>query len=416
MSGVTVVNFGCRLNIAEGEGVRQAAGSANNLIIFNTCAVTAEAERQARQAIRKAARANPDSRIIVTGCGAQINPDQFAAMPEVSSVIGNADKRRPSAYAPAITRQVSDIFGETESLKPVVSGGGHTRAHIEVQNGCDHRCTFCIIPFGRGNSRSVPAGLVIDAVAHAVDSGQHEVVLTGIDLTSYGPDLPGKPTLGLLVERILVQVPELKRLRLSSLDCIEIDDRLFDLVTNNARVMPHLHLSLQSGDDMILKRMKRRHSRAQAVDLIQRIKSKRPEVAIGADIIAGFPTETEAMFENSLAMIADCHIVHGHIFPYSPRIGTPAARMPQVERVEVKRRAAQLRAAAQAAKANWLASLVGSRQRVLVEKDGRTAHSENYATVRLSRQAATGTIVEADITGSTGSMLHGDECIGSQMS
>ncbi len=405
MSGVEVVNFGCRLNIAEGEGIRQAAAGANNLIVFNTCAVTAEAERQARQAIRKAARVNPDSRIIVTGCGAQINPDQYAAMPEVSAVIGNADKRSAAAYAPAITRQVSDIFGETALLRPVVSGDGHTRAHIEVQNGCDHRCTFCIIPFGRGDSRSVPAGLVIEAVARAVDAGHQEVVLTGIDLTSYGPDLPGKPTLGQLVERILKHVPDLPRLRLSSLDCIEIDERLFDLVTGEPRVMPHLHLSLQSGDDMILKRMKRRHSRGQAVDLIARIKERRPEVAIGADIIAGFPTETEAMFAGSVALIADGHIVHGHIFPYSPRSGTPAARIPQLERALVKDRAARLRAVVEAAKANWLASLIGSRQRVLVEKDGRTAHAENYAVVRLAADAVPGTIVEVDVTGSTDNAL-----------
>ncbi len=405
MSGVEVVNFGCRLNIAEGEGIRQAAAGANNLIVFNTCAVTAEAERQARQAIRKAARANPESRIIVTGCGAQINPDQFAAMPEVSAVIGNADKRISAAYAPAITRQVSDIFGETTLLRPVVSGDGHTRAHIEVQNGCDHRCTFCIIPFGRGNSRSVPAGLVIEAVARAVDAGHKEVVLTGIDLTSYGPDLPGKPTLGQLVERILTHVPDLPRLRLSSLDCIEIDDRLFDQVTGEPRVMPHLHLSLQSGDDMILKRMKRRHSRTEAVNLIARLKAKRPEIAVGADIIAGFPTETEEMFANSLALIADCGIVHGHIFPYSPRSGTPAARMPQVERATVKDRAARLRGAAEASKANWLASLVGSRQRVLVEKDGRTAHAENYAVVRLATDHEPGTIVDALITGATTTSL-----------
>jgi threonylcarbamoyladenosine tRNA methylthiotransferase MtaB len=405
VSGVEVVNFGCRLNIAEGEGIRQAAAGANNLIVFNTCAVTAEAERQARQAIRKAARANPNSRIIVTGCGAQVSADAFSSMPEVSAVIGNADKRIATSYAPAVTRQVSDIFEETRLLRPVVSGDGHTRAHIEVQNGCDHRCTFCIIPFGRGNSRSVPAGLVVDAVAQAVDSGHQEVVLTGVDLTSYGPDLPGKPSLGQLVERILTHVPDLHRLRLSSMDCIEIDDRLFELVTAEVRVMPHLHLSLQSGDDMILKRMKRRHSRAEAVDLIARLKAKRPEIAIGADIIAGFPTETEDMFEGSLALIADCQIVHGHIFPYSPRSGTPAARMPQVERAMVKERAARLRGVAQAAKANWLASLVGSRQRVLVEKDGHTAHAENYAVVRLEAPQAPGTVVAAHITAVGGSEL-----------
>ncbi len=405
MSGTQVINFGCRLNIAEGEAIRASVGERDDLIIFNTCAVTSEAERQARQAIRRAARANPEKRIIVTGCGAQISASRFAAMPEVTQVLGNIEKRTASAYNDPRRVAVSNIFEANPPLEPVVSGLDHARAHIEVQNGCDHRCTFCIIPFGRGNSRSVPAGLVVDAVARAADSGQQEVVLTGVDLTSYGHDLPGLPSLGQLVERILTHVPQLRRLRLSSLDCIEIDDRLFDLVTTEKRVMPYLHLSLQAGDDMILKRMKRRHSRAQAVDLVSRAKAKRPEIAIGADIIAGFPTESDAMFANSVALIADCDIVYGHIFPFSPRSGTPAALMPQVERRIVKERAAHLRAAAASQKANWLASLVGSRHRVLVENDGLTGHAENFAPFRLAQGALPGSIVTAIATASDGSTL-----------
>jgi threonylcarbamoyladenosine tRNA methylthiotransferase MtaB len=405
VSGAQVINFGCRLNIAEGEAIRAAAVERDDLIIFNTCAVTSEAERQARQAIRRAARANPEKRIVVTGCGAQISASRFAAMPEVAQVLGNIEKRTPGAFDDPRRVVVSNIFEDTPPLTPVVSGKGYARAHIEVQNGCDHRCTFCIIPFGRGNSRSVPAGLVVDAVARAADAGHHEIVLTGVDLTSYGQDLPGTPSLGLLVERILSFVPTLPRLRLSSLDCIEIDDRLFDLVTSEARVMPYLHLSLQAGDDMILKRMKRRHSRAQAIDLVTRVKTKRPEIAIGADIIAGFPTETDAMFENSLALIADCDIVYGHIFPFSPRSGTPAALMPQIERKLIKERAARLREAASNHKANWLASLVGSRHRVLVENDGQTGHTENFAPARLAQPAVPGSVAEAVAVSSDGAAL-----------
>jgi threonylcarbamoyladenosine tRNA methylthiotransferase MtaB len=368
---VEVINFGCRLNLAEGEAIRARAAEQDDLIIINSCAVTAEAERQARQAIRRAAKRRPDARIVVTGCAAETSGAAFLAMPEVSGLIANRDKKG------ALTG-------------PAVSGIDHARAFIEVQNGCDHRCTFCIIPIGRGESRSIPAGGVIDAVKAAVDRGQQEIILTGVDLTSYGPDLPGTQTLGSLVERILAHVPTLKRLRLSSLDCIEIDERLFEIVTGEPRVMPHLHLSLQSGDDMILKRMKRRHSRVEAVALVARIKAKRPEIAIGADIIAGFPTETDAMFANSLALLDDCDIVMGHIFPYSPRDGTPAARMPQVERPIVKARAEMLRAAAAGRKAAWLGAMVGSTQLMLVELDGQTGHTENFASVRLDTQIANG--------------------------
>ena len=402
-----VVNFGCRLNIAEGEAIRSALSDADDIIVINSCAVTSEATRQARQAIRRAAKARPDARIVVTGCAAQIDPTQFLSMAEVSSVIGNRDKRDVTALLG--NGGVSDIFGRFDTLAPVTSGSDHARAFIEVQNGCDHHCTFCIIPYGRGNSRSVPAGAVVEAVKAAVARGQQEVILTGIDLTSYGPDLPGAPSLGQLVERILTHVPELMRLRLSSLDSIEIDDRLFDLITTEPRMMPHVHLSLQSGDDMILKRMKRRHSRAQAIDLVERLRSKRPEIAIGADIIAGFPTETDAMFEGSLKMIDECDIVFGHIFPYSPRSGTPAALMPQVDRAVVKARAAQLRAATAARRAKWLGTMIGSTQTVLIELDGQSGHAENFVTVRLADRLASGNMaghmIKARITASDGNKL-----------
>jgi threonylcarbamoyladenosine tRNA methylthiotransferase MtaB len=408
VSGLEVINFGCRLNIAEGEAIRAAAGAEDDLIVINSCAVTKEAERQARQAVRRAAKRRPNARIIVTGCAAQISPDQFADMPEVTRIIGNLEKREADQYGRLNTRSaVANIFDTAPPLSPVVSGAGHARAFVEVQNGCDHRCTFCIIPFGRGNSRSAPAGAVVDAIKAAVDRGQQEVILTGVDLTSYGPDLPGAPTLGQLVERILTHVPDLKRLRLSSLDSVEIDERLGDIIVSDSRLMPHLHLSLQSGDDMILKRMKRRHSRAQAIELVRSLKAKRPEIAIGADVIAGFPTETDAMFENSLALIDECDIVFGHIFPYSPRPGTPAAKMPQIDRNLIRERASQLRVSSARRKAAWLASLVGTRQRVLVELDGQTGHAENFANVGLNAALAAGAICDVMITASNGETLSG---------
>jgi threonylcarbamoyladenosine tRNA methylthiotransferase MtaB len=387
-----VVSLGCRLNIAESETIRALLG-ARDVVVVNSCAVTNEAVKQTRVAIRRAARERPGAEIVVTGCAATIDPAGFAGMAEVTRVVANDVKLLPASWgavAAAPTRFA-----------------GHARAFVEVQNGCDHACTFCIIPQGRGASRSVPAGAVVERVAALVAGGHREVVLTGVDLTSYGPDLPGAPTLGMLVERILVHVPGLARLRLSSLDSVEIDERLFELIVGEPRVMPHLHLSLQAGDDMVLKRMKRRHARAQSVALVERIVARRPEVAIGADIIAGFPTEDEGMFAHTLALVEDCRIVHGHIFPYSPRDGTPAARMPQVA-IEVRReRAGRLRAAVASARARWLGGLVGTTQAVLVERPGARGHAGNFAEVRLGAPAQPGSIVDAQITGATDTFLIG---------
>jgi threonylcarbamoyladenosine tRNA methylthiotransferase MtaB len=379
MSGPDVITLGCRLNIAESETMRRLAADQDDLVIVNSCAVTAEAVKQTRQAIRRAKRARPNARILVTGCAAQIDPAMFQAMPEVDRVVGNASKLSALPFA---LGEVETGAGIRESGE-VVGYSDRSRAFVAVQNGCDHRCTFCIIPYGRGPSRSVPAGPVIDRIKALVDDGCAEVVLTGVDVTSYGPDLPGAPTLGRLVERILRHVPELPRLRLSSLDSVEIDERLHEIIVGEPRFMPHLHMSFQAGDDMVLKRMKRRHSRAQAIATVQRIKAARPDVAIGADLIAGFPTETEEMAANSLALIDECEIVHAHIFPYSPRPGTPAARMPQVEPALVKARARRLREAAAARRALWLHELVGTTQRVLWERGG-LGHTEAFAPVRLA--------------------------------
>jgi threonylcarbamoyladenosine tRNA methylthiotransferase MtaB len=399
-----MITLGCRLNAAESEAIRLLAGGEDDLVIVNSCAVTNEAVRQTRQAIRRAKKARPQARLVVTGCAAQVEPETFAAMPEVDRVVGNAEKfSLPSfqrrlepqgvkisvqvfAGAPGFaeaTASVSDIFAVRETAPHLLAGfAERSRAFVEVQNGCDHRCTFCIIPYGRGNSRSVPAGLVVDRVKALVDQGFREIVLTGVDVTSYGPDLPGAPTLGLLVERILRHVPELPRLRLSSLDCIEIDARLEAIIAGEPRFMPHLHMSFQAGDDVVLKRMKRRHSRAQAVAMVARLKAKRPGLAIGADLIAGFPTETDEMHENSLRLVEECDIVMGHIFPFSPKKGTPAARMPLVAPAVVKERARRLREACAGRRAAWLQGLVGTRQLVLAEKGGR-GHCENFAPVRL---------------------------------
>jgi len=394
VSGAEVITLGCRLNAAESEAMRRLAAGEDDLVIVNSCAVTNEAVRQTRQAIRRAKRARPEARVVVTGCAAQVEPETFAAMPEVDRVVGNVVKLDAAAFTAGTTEKldVSDIFAVRETAPHLAAAfAERSRAFVEVQSGCDHRCTFCIIPYGRGNSRSVPAGLVVERIKALVDEGCNEVVLTGVDVTSYGPDLPGEPTLGLLVERILRHVPGLPRLRLSSLDCIEIDPRLEELITHEPRFMPHLHMSFQAGDDMILKRMKRRHSRAEAVETVQRLKAKRPGLAIGADLIAGFPTETEAMHENSLALIDDCDIVMAHIFPYSARRGTPAARMPQVAPGEVKERARRLREAAGRRRAAWLDAMVGTVQRVLVERGG-TGHAENFAPVILRRPSDRGVI------------------------
>jgi threonylcarbamoyladenosine tRNA methylthiotransferase MtaB len=409
VSGPELITLGCRLNIAESEAMRGLAADQDDLVIVNSCAVTAEAVRQARKAIRQAKRARPEARIIVTGCAAQIEPDAFAAMPEVARVVGNSEKLEAGSFLASDTVGeilVSDIMRVRETAPHLAAAfAQRARGFVEVQNGCDHRCTFCVIPYGRGNSRSVPAGLVIDRIKALVDAGHQEIVLTGVDVTSYGPDLPGAPTLGQLVERILRHVPALPRLRLSSLDSVEIDDRLFALVTGEPRVMPHLHLSLQAGDDLILKRMKRRHSRAQAIEMVARLKAARPAIAIGADLIAGFPTEDDAMAANSLALIDECDVVFGHIFPYSPRPGTPAARMPQVAPQVVKARAARLREAAARRKAAWLASLVGTTQRVLIERNGN-GHAENFAEVRPLHPIKGG-IVPLRITAATGDHLVG---------
>jgi threonylcarbamoyladenosine tRNA methylthiotransferase MtaB len=394
MSGPQVITLGCRLNHAESDTIARTLGNIDDLVVINSCAVTQEAVRNTRQAIRRAHRDRPDARIVVTGCAADVERASFEAMPEVSRVVANADKlasQSPFALSDVEKRlrgRVStslDTNGSVSSTKPsfVASISSRTRAFVAVQNGCDHRCTFCIIPYGRGPSRSVPAGVIVDGIKRLVDEGCAEIVLTGVDVTSYGPDLPGCPTLGLLVERILRHVPRLQRLRLSSLDSVEIDERLAEIIVGEPRFMPHLHMSFQSGDDLILKRMKRRHSRAQAIETVQRIKAARPDVAIGADLIAGFPTETDEMHANSLALIEECEIVHAHIFPYSPRTGTPAARMPQVNGAAIKARAAALREASARRRASWLQSLVGTEQRVLWERGG-LGHTESFAPVRLT--------------------------------
>lgn len=410
-----IVTLGCRLNAAESAAMSELVRDQDDLVIVNSCAVTREAVRQTRQAIRRAKRANPDARVMVTGCAAQIDPDGFAAMPEVARVIGNSEKSQPWAFARGADGEgrvrVSDIMQVRQTAPHLAAGfSERCRAFVEVQNGCDHRCTFCVIPYGRGNSRSVPAGSVIDAIRRLLDQGHEEIVLTGVDVTSYGGDLPGRPTLGLLVERILARLPDLRRLRLSSIDCIELDQRLFEIAAGEARFMPHFHMSFQSGDDMILKRMKRRHRRAQAIETVARLKAARPDIAIGADLIAGFPTETEDMHRNSLALVEECDIVQGHVFPFSPRMFTPAARMPQLDRAIVKRRAAELRQACARRREAWLRRLVGTRQSVLVEKEDGSGHAENFAPVHVMTEqpAVSGRVLECRITGIEGDRLVGE--------
>ena len=407
MAEPDIVSLGCRLNIAESAAIRGFVAG-RDIVVVNSCAVTDSAVTETRAAIRKARRDRPGAEIVVTGCAAQIDPTGFAAMPEVDRVVGNVEKGRAESWASTERSLVGDIMlARTATLPDPAVDARHARAFVEVQNGCDHRCTFCVIPFGRGNSRSVPAGAVIDRIAALVDAGRQEVVLTGVDLTSYGPDLPGAPSLALLVERILRAVPRLARLRLSSLDPIEIDERLLDLITGEPRMMPHLHLSLQAGDDLVLKRMKRRHSRADAIRLVERIKARRGDVAIGADLIAGFPTENEAMFAATRALIDDCDIVHAHVFPYSARSGTPAARMPQVPVAVRRERAARLRAAAADRRAGWLSTLIGTHQRVLVERPGNRGHAPSFADVRWDAVVAPGTITDIRIVASDGTALRG---------
>jgi threonylcarbamoyladenosine tRNA methylthiotransferase MtaB len=375
MSALEIITFGCRLNAFESEIIRRAAGEAalGDAVIVNTCAVTAEAERQARQAIRRARRDNPGARIIVSGCAATLAPARYAAMPEVDAVLDNEAKLKPESYAAL----------PSATTPACIAGGGavsRTRAYLQVQQGCDHRCTFCIIPYARGPSRSVPVASVIEQARALVAAGAREIVLTGVDLTAYGAELSGQISLGQMAQRLLAAVPELPRLRLSSLDPSEIDDALWDLIADEPRLMPHLHLSLQAGDDLILKRMKRRHSRAQAIATVRRARALRPEIAIGADLIAGFPTENEAMFRNSLDIVTECGIAFLHVFPYSPRPGTPAARMPAVAAEIVRDRAALLRAAGAAAHAAELGARVGSVGDVLIEKPG-AGRAEFYAPV-----------------------------------
>ncbi|HYS45308.1 MAG TPA: tRNA (N(6)-L-threonylcarbamoyladenosine(37)-C(2))-methylthiotransferase MtaB, partial [Rhizomicrobium sp.] len=379
---VEVLTFGCRLNAYESEAIKNRAGEAQlrDTLVVNTCAVTAEAVRQSRQAIRKCKRENPARRIIVTGCAAQVEPKVYAAMPEVDAVFGNTEKLTAGVYADfgigASERiRVNDIMSVRETAPQMVDHtddlfGGKTRAFLQVQNGCDHRCTFCIIPYGRGNSRSVPLGAVVLEARRLVEKGFSEIVLTGVDLTSYGADLPASPSLGMLIEKILRQVPELKRLRLSSLDAIEADPVLIRAIAQEERLMPHFHLSAQSGDDLILKRMKRRHSRADLLHFCESVRRYRPEAAFGADLIAGFPTESEAMFENSLSLVDDAGLSRLHVFPYSPRPRTPAARMPQLPGATIKQRAARLRQKGEAAMAARLDAMTGSHRTVLMERGG----------------------------------------------
>ena len=398
--GVDIVTFGCRLNAYESEVIRARAAEdgLSNAIVFNTCAVTNEAVRQARQAIRKARRENPDAKLIVTGCAAQIDPAAFAAMDEVDLVLGNAEKSQAGAYADRVPEgkvRVNDIMSVRETAGHLIDGlKDRARAYVEVQNGCDHRCTFCIIPYGRGNSRSAAAGEVVEQVRKLTAQGYQEVVLTGVDITSWGADLPGQPTLGQLVARILKLVPGLPRLRLSSIDAAEIDPDLMRCLAEDARLMPYLHLSLQAGDDMILKRMKRRHLRADALKLVAEVRAVRPDTAFGADLIAGFPTETEEMFENTLRLVEEAGLSFLHVFPFSPRPGTPAARMPQLQRPVIKERAARLRAAGEAA-------LVGRQITGLVERPG-VARAEDFTEIAFTGEAAVGSIAPLRITGHEG--------------
>ncbi|MBB3763666.1 tRNA (N(6)-L-threonylcarbamoyladenosine(37)-C(2))-methylthiotransferase MtaB [Sphingomicrobium lutaoense] len=400
---VETITLGCRLNYAESETMKRAldAKGEQDLVIVNSCAVTAEAVRHTRQAVRRARRDHPDARLLVTGCAAQIEPETFRAMPEVDALLGNADKLHPAKIANAVKDLPSDVM--TAKADPVAAGfQGKVRSFVSVQNGCDHRCTFCTIPYGRGNSRSLPYDEVRRAVAAELDRGVAEIVITGVDITSYDDN---GATLGAMLQRLLADEPRLKRLRLSSIDSIEIDGPLYELLAGDERLLPHFHLSLQAGDDMILKRMKRRHSRAQAVAIVDKIKAARPETTIGADLIAGFPTETEEMALNTLKLLDDCDIVAAHIFPFSPREKTPAARMPQLDRQLIKRRAARLRRRAAERRRAWLDAQVGTVQPALIENHGK-GHTDAFAPIMVEG-AARGAYGKVRITGATDSFLTG---------
>ena len=415
-----VVTFGCRLNAYESEVMRRHAEDAglNDIIIVNTCAVTAEATRQARQSIRRMKRERPDTPIVVTGCAAQIDPAQFDQMAEVTTIIGNAEKLEAKSFAGlnlthAERVQVNDIFSVKETAGHLIDGfGERSRAFVQIQNGCNHRCTFCVIPYGRGNSRSTGIGEVVNQIKNLVQQGYNEVVLTGVDITSYGEDLPGTPTLGMLVQKILTLVPDLPRLRISSIDSIEVDEPLMDAIIGEARLMPHLHLSLQAGDNMILKRMKRRHLREQAIDFCTTVSKARPEMVYGADIIAGFPTETETMFEQSLKLVEECDLTWLHVFPYSEREGTPAAKIPnKVPKQVRKERAARLRALGEQQVNKLMQARVGGTANVLVERAGEngllTGHSEQFIPVAISGGGSqlVGSILPVSLTGIDGASM-----------
>jgi threonylcarbamoyladenosine tRNA methylthiotransferase MtaB len=402
---VDILTFGCRLNAYESEVMRGLSAASTGTVIVNTCAVTAEAERQARQAIRRVARERPDVRIVVTGCAAQIDPASWAALPNVDRVLGNDDKLKAESWLPGAGSAVSDIMAARETAAHLVTEfASRARAFVQVQQGCDHRCTFCIIPFGRGPNRSVPIGVIADQVRTLVAGGYQEVVLTGVDIASYGPDLPGAPSLGQMIRRLLLAVPELPRLRLSSIDPAAIDADLWRLIAEEPRLMPHLHLSLQAGSDLILKRMRRRHLRADAMAIVRRARDLRPGIAIGADLIAGFPTETDALFDDTLRFIGEAALPYLHVFPYSERSGTPAARMPSVPKPVRKDRAAALRQAGQTEARRFFAAQVGSIVALLTEAE-QSGHSEHFAPVRLDRPAVAGRLLRARITGSTDDLL-----------
>jgi threonylcarbamoyladenosine tRNA methylthiotransferase MtaB len=410
-----MLTLGCRLNAFESEVMRAYAEAAGltNAAIVNTCAVTGEAVRQAGQIIRKLRREDPAIRIIVTGCAAQIDPRRFGAMAEVDAVIGNAEKMLPATFQALSTSrsarvQVNDIMSVRETAHALIDGfGSKARAYVEVQNGCDHRCTFCVIPYGRGPSRSVPAGEVVRQCQRLAERGYAEVVLTGVDITAYGTDLPGEMSLGRLVRQVLRHVPELRRLRLSSIDQVEADRYLLDAIAEEPRLMPHLHLSLQAGDDMILKRMKRRHTRADAIQFCARVRRLRPDVAFGADLIAGFPTESAAMFANSLELIESCGLTYLHVFPFSPRPGTPAARMRQVAPALVRERAARLRERGEAVLAAYLAQQHGRELEIVMERPG-LGRTPAFAHLQLATAAAAGAVLRARVTASDGKRLHGE--------